>query len=1309
MQQPLSAGPRRAMSVGARRLLVLLSLVAACRDDTKPPITAPPVAAAVASVSINASRQVLAPGDSVRYTARAFDADGRVLPTATIAWTSSDPQVATISATGMVAALTAGSATITATAEGQGASVELSVGQSQLCECLRIIDSAAVTLADRNDSTGIYRLRVLRGAPPAIDSGSIIVGAEAGGYLRRVHRVTQAGPLLTLETTQAYLEEAVQEGEFATTSPSDGEVVFEEPVEESQGGQGATRWGAWRTTYVAPELEASAASGRGTRLNGLGFRLQVSPTPQTPIRVDFTVKEGTFAFAPPLDIGAKFRFFQLQSMRAIFRSQADLVIDKYELKVTGALTTSALKLATESKRFLVKQRPFATFIGPMPLVGILTATFKLQVTPIVGASAVFTGDFKTGYGVAAGIRWSRDNGWTPVSSSTRPYFSASAPQFQSVEGTASVRIAVVPELSLQLYGVAGPFVNLEPYAEAAATAALGFAEGEVGGLDWETRVSLGLNLNIGAKLSAFGRKDLAEAKFIIPLVQPYKLVRDYSDGPLTVRTRISGDDAPSSVRVRLRPAFVDTNPPFGRDLGNSVGERVIAAGHSTQFDDVRSGRKYPHTVAPTALAGNCSADRPRDTVVVASKAYILVGGTAAEDTIAINCVALGALAVRVRATGDDIVTRPRLTLARLDTAGTGKATTPLSLTMPGGLGARDTVVTGLVPANPGSGATGMHRVTLDPGRRNCAVAAPSMPRATVTSGDTALAEFRLSCVRRGHVVVMTATTDPDPAPGLTTIDVGTQVVPRDTLDGTGEPAVRVAATGSVVIDSLIPVYSASGASGRHTVQLTDVPSRCREAGGVQRAVTVFPGDTARAVYALTCVERFHLLTRSTGPGTDVDGYLALIHAPDGSIDSVAVGVAGATAIPGLAVGTHRVELAGVDGSCLAPAPVLAQVGARDSTSVTFTVSCPGPAAPSGLRATAIGVSSVDLTWNAPASGATVAHYRITRSTTGSPVTTTILDSLSTLSLADSGLGAFTRFVYRVASVDRNGLVGPSSGPLSVRTRDGTPPSPPTSLSAVLASASSASLQWSAARDPESGVVRYRVFRDGTLIDSTSSTAYVDRGLAPFRTFTYRVEAVNGDGQQSARSVPASVATLDATPPSAPSNLTATVSGLQVALAWTPAADPESGVGRYIIYRDGVRIGTSAITSARDSGLTAGDTYTYEVAAENGEGLQGARSTPAVVTIPTTQPVGDLQVQVRVRGANVPTGGLFVEISAGAVTQRQAVTPNGHVTFSAIVAQPWSVLLQGIPGHCALRDGTNPRTLSVSAGTVRRTTFDLVCQ
>jgi len=88
-------------------------------------VTVKPVS--VASVSISPASAAIPVGQTLQLTATAFDADGNPLSGRAVTWASSDPAVASVSGSGLVLGLVAGSATITATSEGQSGTLEVSV------------------------------------------------------------------------------------------------------------------------------------------------------------------------------------------------------------------------------------------------------------------------------------------------------------------------------------------------------------------------------------------------------------------------------------------------------------------------------------------------------------------------------------------------------------------------------------------------------------------------------------------------------------------------------------------------------------------------------------------------------------------------------------------------------------------------------------------------------------------------------------------------------------------------------------------------------------------------------------------------------------------------------------------------------------------------------------------------------------------------------------------------------------------------------------------------------------------------------
>ena len=96
--------------------------LSACDGTTDPP----PVASVVVTPG---ATTLLSLGETVQLTASARDASGNAVSGKSFTWTSSDQAIATVSGTGLVTAVTNGSVTITATADGFNGTATVLVDQ----------------------------------------------------------------------------------------------------------------------------------------------------------------------------------------------------------------------------------------------------------------------------------------------------------------------------------------------------------------------------------------------------------------------------------------------------------------------------------------------------------------------------------------------------------------------------------------------------------------------------------------------------------------------------------------------------------------------------------------------------------------------------------------------------------------------------------------------------------------------------------------------------------------------------------------------------------------------------------------------------------------------------------------------------------------------------------------------------------------------------------------------------------------------------------------------------------------------------
>ncbi len=103
------------------------------------------------------------------------------------------------------------------------------------------------------------------------------------------------------------------------------------------------------------------------------------------------------------------------------------------------------------------------------------------------------------------------------------------------------------------------------------------------------------------------------------------------------------------------------------------------------------------------------------------------------------------------------------------------------------------------------------------------------------------------------------------------------------------------------------------------------------------------------------------------------------------------------------------------------------------------------------------------------------------------------------------------------------------------------------------------------------------------------------------------------GVISAVGTPPAPPVPDFTPPSEPTNLSATaISPFQIDLAWSAATDNVRVAG-YQVFRDGTPIATVTTTSYADTGLSPSTTYTYTVSAFDAAGTESLQTSPSVST------------------------------------------------------------------------------------------------
>jgi uncharacterized repeat protein (TIGR01451 family) len=529
-------------------------------------------------------------------------------------------------------------------------------------------------------------------------------------------------------------------------------------------------------------------------------------------------------------------------------------------------------------------------------------------------------------------------------------------------------------------------------------------------------------------------------------------------------------------------------------------------------------------------------------------------------------------------------------------------------------------------------------------------------------------------------------TDPSPAPVTVTYsDLTAPAAPQGL--GARVDGGDVALSWSPVADADLAGYHVERSTdGGGFERLTDAPvpattyqdQGLADAGYLYRVVAVDgtgnesnPSNEAPAAVSTPALEQPYTPTAETATdlaGTTLPGLTVSATAGSSELPSQVAGGDGRFSYPGLPLprGETAFTVRGTDGA-----------GNRTKPATVYGVSDEPPAAPTGLSAAAAdGSLSVQLAWN-PNGEADLLGYRLLRDGDPLPAPPAIGDAAATASDGDQPEAATDgapatawspaasddlagrwlqvtwperRQIARVeidwgSTVSSSGVpVVQNAGSYDVEAWDGRAW---VAVARVRGDAGAAS-RISLARPYRSDrlrllllagslppqVAELRVFHH-PLVTATSAVDATRDGV-----HSYRVIAIDPYGLESAPSDPTDLTVGDVVPPAAPADLTATVAGSDVGLAWTASASGD--VVRHDVFRDGAKVGETPDPAFTDAGRPNG-TYRYSVRAVDGAGNPSPFSNEAQAVVAAPAPPAPVSL-----GVTAPSegGALTLAWSAG---------------------------------------------------------------
>jgi titin len=273
-----------------------------------------------------------------------------------------------------------------------------------------------------------------------------------------------------------------------------------------------------------------------------------------------------------------------------------------------------------------------------------------------------------------------------------------------------------------------------------------------------------------------------------------------------------------------------------------------------------------------------------------------------------------------------------------------------------------------------------------------------------------------------------------------------------------------------------------------------------------------------------------------------------------------------------------------------------------------------PAAPIDLTATPgttlVGDPQVSLAWTDVAADET--GYVVERSTDGG-VNFSVLATLGVdaTSYVDLAVTAGNTYDYRVAAFNAGGPSAYSNTASATIPGGPQPPAAPEALEAVVdADIPVIQLQWSDNSLDETGFLIQRstdgvIFSDLATVVADIAT-YDDLAVFGGITYTYQVAAFNANGTSAYSNTASGVMPPEATPPAAPSNLSATlVTQTTLTLNWLDNSNNELGFTIQIATNSSftknvvnINVGSN-VTFSDIVGLKRGTKYFFRVLAFNG--------------------------------------------------------------------------------------------------------------
>ena len=360
----------------------------------------------------------------------------------------------------------------------------------------------------------------------SVQAGHVLAGGVTDlapeGFLRRVMTVSRNGSQFVIETAEATLEEAIEQGVV--------EINEELTLDDLAAVQPA-------------EKRATVAKARP----GLAPGAIVIDIPDTEL-ADNVTADGTVEVKPKFNFKVVVKNHQIESV--LFSSEMN---EEVALRLRANLAHAGVKSSKEFAPYRFKT--FTVWVGVLPVV------IRPELAVVVGANGDVSADISTNVvhsgNMGAVVRYDKINDWTVETTDFDPEYDFDPPHLTT---NANLKAFAGPRLKLLIYNVPGPYAQMDGYLELIA---------DLLKTPWWEFYG-GLEAEVGVKVKILGYALLSYSQPIIDKRWPIADAGGPAPGvsgvpppdPAVESDGDSGSDGDGSDELDAHdPTPVPTNPP----------------------------------------------------------------------------------------------------------------------------------------------------------------------------------------------------------------------------------------------------------------------------------------------------------------------------------------------------------------------------------------------------------------------------------------------------------------------------------------------------------------------------------------------------------------------------------------------------------------------------------------------------------------------------------------------------------------------------------------------------------------------------